>query len=71
MIIIGTDGELFTVTDAARILDISIQTLRSWDKKGILKPTLVTNRGMRLYSKNDLEKFLQKKEADEHKSREV
>lgn len=66
MIIIGTDGELFTVTDAARILDISIQTLRIWDKKGILKPTLVTSRGMRLYSKNDLEKFLQKKEAEEH-----
>lgn len=71
MIIIGTDGELFTVTDAARILDISVQTLRLWDKKGFLKPTLVMNRGVRLYSKNDLEKFLQKKEADEHKSREV
>jgi DNA-binding transcriptional MerR regulator len=71
MIIIGTDGELFTVTDAARILDISVQTLRLWDKKGLLKPTLVMNRGVRLYSKNDLEKFLQKKEADENKSREV
>ena len=48
---------LVTIKDAARILDRHPQTLRAWDKKGILTPTQRI-RGTRYYSIKQLESML-------------
>jgi putative resolvase len=55
------DGNIYTVSDAARLLGISEQTLRNWDKRGKLKPSFVMARGIRLYSKELIDGFLEEK----------
>jgi excisionase family DNA binding protein len=49
--------EIFlTVTQAARILELSAESVRSYEKKGLL-PALKTGKGMRLFRKQDVENF--------------
>lgn len=53
--------ELLTVDQAAKILKVSAQTLRRWDKQGILKAVRVgTRRGIgdRRYRKQDIEGYI-------------
>lgn len=50
--------ELITISKAAEILGVSIDTLRRWDKDGKLSPTKISNAGYRLYSKSQLDLFL-------------
>lgn len=45
---------LLTIGEAAKILGVSIDTLRRWDKKGTLKSFRVSSTGHRYYSKQDL-----------------
>jgi excisionase family DNA binding protein len=56
-------GDIYTVSDAARLLGVSEQTLRNWDKRGKLKPSFVMARGIRLYSKELIDKFLEDKDT--------
>ena len=62
MLIISGDGEMLRVSDVARALGVSEQTIRMWDKKGILKPSHIMGRGMRIYSKEKIEKFIQERD---------
>ena len=48
---------LLTISEAARFLKISIQTLRRWDSKGKLK-AIRSSGGHRYYSKEQLENFV-------------
>ena len=50
--------ELITISEAAEILGVSIDTLRRWDKSGKLKPAKTSEAGYRLYYKSQIELFL-------------
>ena len=53
--------ELLTLKQAAKILSASTQTLRRWDKQGILKAVRVGTRkgvGDRRYKKKDIENYI-------------
>jgi len=49
--------ELLTVSEAARLLNVCVVTLRRWDKKGKLVPAVRLRRGVRLYNREDIEKL--------------
>ncbi|OGN23599.1 MAG: hypothetical protein A2918_00830 [Candidatus Yanofskybacteria bacterium RIFCSPLOWO2_01_FULL_42_49] len=50
--------ELITISEAAEILGVSIDTLRRWDKSGKLKPIKISEAGYRLYYRLQIELFL-------------
>ncbi len=52
------EQELITISEAAEILGVSIDTLRRWDKSGKLSPIKTSDAGYRLYSRSQLELFL-------------
>jgi hypothetical protein len=56
---------LLTTSQAARLLGISVITLRAWHKIGKLVPMIVTPMGWRLYAQSDLEEFKQAREEKE------
>lgn len=56
------DGYL-TVKDAARVLGVSAETLRNWDRANKLKPHRHPLNGYRLYRREDLEAILQRAEG--------
>ncbi len=50
--------ELITIGEAARILQISVDTLRRWDKIGKLNPAQTSPAGYRLYDRSQIALFL-------------
>ena len=53
--------ELLTLREAAQILKVHINTLRLWDKKGILVAVRIGEKKARRYKKEDIEGFINKK----------
>ena len=51
------EEEYLTASELSEILKVSLVTLWSWDKKGIIKPLRIGNQ--KRYRKSDIEKFLQ------------
>ncbi len=51
--------ELLTLEEASAYLKCHPNTLRSWDRKGILPAIRIGERRARRYKKEDLEKFVQ------------
>ncbi len=51
------DKQLLSIGEAAKMLGISVDTLRRWDKKGIIKPVRGGETGHRYYQKSDLYLF--------------
>lgn len=51
--------ELLTLEEASAYLKCHPNTLRQWDRKGILPAIRIGVRKVRRYKKEDLEKFLQ------------
>lgn len=49
--------ELLTITEVSEILKVHPNTLRKWDRKGILKAVRFGQRGDRRYTKEDIEKL--------------
>lgn len=47
----------YNISKASEFLGVTAQTLRNWDKNGILKPSLITEYGYRYYTEEDLRKF--------------
>lgn len=52
--------ELLTMRQTADLLKVHYNTLRAWDKNGILKAVRFGSRKDRRYRKTDLEKFIKK-----------
>lgn len=53
--------ELLTLGEAAQILKVHPNTLRLWDKKGVLKAVRIGIKKVRRYKKEDIEKFISHK----------
>ena len=53
--------KLLTLRQACEILQVHPNTLREWDKKGILKAIRIGQRGDRRYIEADIQKLLRKK----------
>ncbi|NQS89699.1 excisionase family DNA-binding protein [Patescibacteria group bacterium] len=52
--------ELLTLSQTAEILSVHKNTLRKWDKKGILKAVRFGERGDRRFKKEDVMKLMEK-----------
>lgn len=50
--------ELLTLTEAAQFLKCHPNTLRQWDRKGVLPAIRIGVRKVRRYKKEDLEKLV-------------
>ncbi|OGM16529.1 hypothetical protein A2V56_00570 [Candidatus Woesebacteria bacterium RBG_19FT_COMBO_42_9] len=57
----GEIPELFTLKQACRILKVHPNTLRTWDKKGILVAIRIGEKKVRRYRKEDLLDLINKK----------
>jgi excisionase family DNA binding protein len=53
--------ELLTLREAAQILKVHPNTLRLWDKKGILKAVRFGSRKDRKYKKSDILELIEEK----------
>lgn len=51
------EQKLITISEAAEILGISVDTLRRWDKSGKLSPMRTSDAGYRLYDRLQIELF--------------
>lgn len=51
-------AELLTLSEASQILKVHPNTLRKWDRKGILKAVRFGQRGDRRYRKEDIIKLV-------------
>lgn len=59
MIILGgEDMEFYSIGEFAELIGKTNQTLRNWDKKGVLKPAYIAESGFRYYSQKQLNHFL-------------
>lgn len=56
--------ELLTLQETAKILKVHPNTLRLWDKKGILKAVRIGVKKVRRYKKEDIEKFISTKNPE-------
>lgn len=54
-----TDNELLKMKEACELLKVHPNTLRQWDKKGVLKAVRIGVRGDRRYKRGDIEKLIQ------------
>ena len=54
--------EVMTLSETAAFLSVSKQTLRNWDRQGILKAVRYGVRGDRKYLTRDIQALLQKEE---------
>jgi excisionase family DNA binding protein len=52
---------LLTLKEASELLKVHPNTLRAWDKKGILKAVRIGERKLRRYKREDLVKFTEHK----------
>ena len=53
--------ELITLNEACAILKVHPNTLRAWDKKGILVAIRIGEKRIRKYKKEDILKFINNK----------
>jgi excisionase family DNA binding protein len=53
--------EYLTIRQASELSQVHPNTLRSWDKKGVLKAHRIGVRGIRRYKREDLIKFMEDK----------
>lgn len=56
---VSVNKQLISISEAAKILGISIDTLRRWDKSGGLSSIRTGLRGHRFYNLSDVEQFTQ------------
>jgi len=52
---------LLKIREAALLLGVNPETLRRWDREGILKSVRVGSRGDRRYKKEDIQAYINRK----------
>lgn len=52
------DDKLLSIGETSKLLGVSIQTLRRWDSKGVLKSFRATPGGNRFYKQQDVKNFI-------------
>lgn len=52
---------LINLSQAAELLGVHKETLRRWDRKGVLKAVKIGPRKDRRYKKSDIQKFINQK----------
>lgn len=50
-----------TISQASELLQVHANTLRNWDKQGVLKANRIGVRGVRRYKREELIKFMEQK----------
>jgi len=58
------NSKILTISQAANLLGVSIQTLRRWDDSGKLSSVSRKSAGHRHYSKSDIESFIKESLRD-------
>ena len=53
--------ELLTLKETAKILKVHVNTLRLWDKKGLLTAVRIGEKKIRRYRPEDIKNFINKK----------
>ncbi len=61
-------NNLLKIKEAAKLLNIHPETLRRWEKTGIISPTKVGSRRDRRYKKEDLQRLLNSRPFDQENS---
>lgn len=51
---------MYNINEFAKLIGVTVQTLRKWDKQGKLKPAYLTKGKHRMYSEEQLNEILQK-----------
>lgn len=51
--------ELLTITDASHLLNVHQNTLRNWEKEGLIHAVRIGKRGDRRYSKDLIRKIVE------------
>jgi DNA-binding transcriptional MerR regulator len=65
-------GGYLTIKETAIVMGVTPQTLRNWEKKGILVPERNPTNSYRLYRVGDIEHFIEKsrnEKLEKHKMR--
>ncbi len=55
------EKKLLSIGETAKLIGVSIDTLRQWDKNGILPSFRPSEASKRYYRKEDIDSFLSKK----------
>lgn len=50
-------NKLIAIGQASKLLGVTIQTLRNWDKQGLLKPDEITKGGSRRYKLESIKRI--------------
>lgn len=67
----NTADDLLLTNEAARLLDVSPQTIRLWERAGRL-PAIKTTKGVRLFNRRDVENLAQeRRQLAEHREHAV
>ena len=61
--------DFITTSDAARIAKVSEDTIRAWERRGIL-PATKTPSGLRIFSRADVERLAANRAAPKDKTKE-
>ncbi len=56
--------KLLTIRQASEVLNVHVETLRRWDKRGKLKAITINERGDRRYDPKDIEAILRNKKGN-------
>ena len=57
-----------SINKVSKILGVTPQTLRNWDKSGYFKPEQTRNNGYRYYSQTQIDNFIEKRSKDKYKN---
>ena len=57
------DGEFVLTAEASRILHKSSETVRAWERRGILK-AIKTSRGVRLFRRDEIERVAREQQSN-------
>ncbi len=53
-------SDMLTIREASRLLNVHSNTLRGWDKQGLLKARRINSRGDRRFKKEDVKALLKR-----------